>query len=104
MWHDSGSTEVEEIASSHQLKQPELLDLLETPTPWTSTRSTPLLEKEQSTCRTASALSAIKRGATHPNIRDTLEEEKKPHNKEHGPHGGLPKLGKLKEILGSTTS
>ena len=73
-------------------------DLSEIPMPWTLTRSISLPEKEQSTCRTANASSVTRRDAIHPNIRDILEEEEDPCNKEHGPHGGPPKPEKLKEI------
>ena len=68
-----------------------------------STRSTSLPKTELSICRTTSASSVTRRDAIHPSIGDTPEKEESPHNKEHDPCGG-PKLGKLKEICGSTTS
>ena len=104
MWYDSGNSEVGEIAISHQCKQCKLPNLLGTPMPWKLTRSTSLLETEQNTCETTNALSVTRRDATCPSIRDTPEAEENPCNKEHNPPGGLPRLGKLREIHGSTTS
>ena len=103
-WYNSKSSEAGETATSYQLKQLEPLDLPGIPMPWTLTESISPPETGLSTCKTTSASSVTKRDVTSPNTRDTPEEEENSHNKEHNPHGGLPKLGKLKEIPRSTTS
>ena len=105
MWYGSGrSPEAEEIATFHWPNQQRMPDPLETPMPWTLTRSISPPEKEQSTCRTTSASSVTKEDATRPSIRDILEEEENPCNKKHTHHGGPQKLEKLKGIHGSTIS
>ena len=104
MWYNSGSSEVGEIASFCQSNQQGMPNPPETPMPCMSTRSTSLPEREQSIYETISASSVTRGDTTHPSIRDIPEEEESPHNKEHTPHGELPKLGKLKEIRRSTTS